>query len=206
MEQKLTASNESRPSNEAILELIGKIESGDRSALIALYDSTSRLTFGSIVRILGDRTSAEEALLDVYTYVWKKPALHDPGISPMEWLMTIARNSAVARLHGSRRDNKKQEIPAENADPAISVAPEQQRRARSSLEAMSSAQRALLEWAYYGGMSCGEMAAQIGKPIGAVKTHLRLGLGSFGENFNTASKRISNPAETGGQLEARKGD
>lgn len=186
--------------------MIRKIKDGDRSALIALYDSTSRLTFGLIVRILGDRISAEEALLDTYTYVWKKPALCDPEISPIEWLMTIARNNAVARLHGSRRDNKKQVVPAENVNPAMSVASEQQRLALSSLKAMPAAHRELLEWAYYGGMSCGEMAAQIGKPIGAVKTHLRLGLSSFGGNINSASGPISNTAETGGQLETRKGD
>jgi DNA-directed RNA polymerase specialized sigma24 family protein len=87
----------------------------------------------------------------------------------------------------------------------MSVASEQQKVARSSLEAMPTARRELLEWAYYGGMSCGEMAAQIGKPIGAVKTLLRLGLSSFAENFNTVQTQ-SNTPETGGQLEARKGD
>lgn len=191
--------------DDALLESIRKTEGGDKSALTALYDSTSRLTFGLILRILGDRTSAEEALLDAYTYVWRKSAPYEPGVSPMEWLMTIARNSAVARLHWSRRENKRKEIPVENADPAMSVASEQQRVARSSLEAMPTARRELLEWAYYGGMSCSEMAAQIGKPIGAVKTFLRLGLSSFAENFN-AVQAESNTPETGGQLEARKGD
>ena len=172
-----------------MLDLIRKIAGGKRSALIALYDSTSRLTFGLIMRILGDRTTAEEALLDAYTCVWKQSPLYDPAISPMAWLMTIARDSAVARLPRIRRDARKQEIPAYHADSTISVASEQQQLARSSLEALPSAQRELLEWAYYGGMSCGEMAAQIGKPVGAVKTLLRLGLSGFGENFITSAER-----------------
>jgi RNA polymerase sigma-70 factor (ECF subfamily) len=189
VEPKLPASGEAGLSNETMLDLIGKIADGKRSALVALYDSTSRLIFGSIVRILGDRTSAEEALLDAYTGVWKQSASYDPGILPMEWLMTIARSSAVARLHWIRRDNRKQEISADTVDSAMSVDSGRQTLARSSLEALPSAQRELLEWAYYGGMSCGEMAAQIGKPIGAVKTLLRLGLSGFGENFTTASGR-----------------
>ena len=70
----------------------------------------------------------------------------------MEWLMTIARNSAAARMHGTRRDNRKQEISADQADSAISVASGQQKLARTSLEAIPPAQRELLEWAYYGGL------------------------------------------------------
>ena len=40
--------------------LISQIASGDHQAVSTLYDSTSRLVFGLTLRILGDRSSAEE--------------------------------------------------------------------------------------------------------------------------------------------------
>jgi RNA polymerase sigma-70 factor (ECF subfamily) len=187
LEQQIPASRESALSNESIIALIRKIEGGDASALILLYDATSRLTFGLIMRILGDRAFAEETLLDVYTHLWKHAGSYDPGMAPLEWLLTIARTSAVARLHWSKRDSRAPESPAGNVPPAMTVAPEQQKIARSSLGSLPSAQRELLEWAYYGCISCSEMAAQIGKPLGAVKSHLRLGLVKLGECIRPVS-------------------
>jgi RNA polymerase sigma-70 factor, ECF subfamily len=181
LEQQIHASRERTLSNETIIALIRKIEGGDSSALILLYDSTSRLIFGLIMRILGDRTSAEVALLDVYTHLWKHAASYDARMTPLEWMVTIARTSAVARLHWSKRNSRKPESSTGNIDAAMTVAPEQQKLARSSLESLASAQRELLEWAYYGGISCNEMASQIGKPLGAVKSHIRLGLAKLAE-------------------------
>jgi RNA polymerase sigma-70 factor (ECF subfamily) len=166
--------------NEAVLALIRKIADGDKSALATLYDATSRLLFGLAVRILGDGASAEETLLDVYTYVWKHSASYDPKHRPLEWLTTIARARAVARFHWSSPDKRRQEH-SPNLGPKMTVAPQAQKLARASLESLAPAQREILEWAYYSGLSCGEIAAQTGKPLGAIKTHARQGLSKLGE-------------------------
>ena len=200
MEQKNHASREFTLSNEAIVALIRKIEGGDSSALILLYDATNRLVFGLIMRILRDRTSAEETLLDVYTQVWKQSTPLDPEIQALEWLLTLARMSALTRLYWSKRDNRKQEMAADASGSAMTVSSEQQKAARSSMQSLASAQRELLEWAYYGGMSYSEMAAQAGKPLGAVKSHIRIGLSDFGARIRHTGK------VTGGHLEARKSD
>jgi len=168
-------------SNEEIQALIKGIEQGDPPALMGFYDATSRLVFGLILRILGDRSLAEETLLDIYTQIWKKFAVYDRALSPLQWLTIFAHRSAIARLHWSKRDTRKQGMAHGSADTTMTAAPEQQKEARTSLESMAPAQRQLLEWAYFGGLSCSEMAAQIGKPIGAVKAHIRSGLNKLGE-------------------------
>jgi RNA polymerase sigma-70 factor, ECF subfamily len=185
--QEVQASRGPALSNETIARLIRKIENGDSSALLAFYESTSRLIFGLILRIVGERASAEEILLDVYTQVWKQEESDISAMAPMDWLIALARTKALAKLQWNKRDNRKQEASGE-ADPAMTVAPEFQRDARSALESMPSVQRELLEWAYYGGMSCREMAAQIGKPLGAVKSHIRAGLGRLEENLGPAAR------------------
>jgi len=55
--------------------------------------------FGLVLRILNDRETAEEVLLDIYTQVWRQAASYDHQRgTPLAWLMTIARSRALDRL------------------------------------------------------------------------------------------------------------
>ena len=168
-------------SNEAVLALFRKIEAGDHSALTILYDKTSRLLFGLVLRILGDRTSAEEALLDIYTYIWKESAPHDPEILPLEWLISIARTRAIARQHWNKQWKRKAAFQARNINSPATIAPDRQGHVRQAIESLVPAQQEILGWAFYSGLSCSEIAAQIGKPIGAVRIHARLGMNKLSE-------------------------
>ena len=58
--------------NQDWIAQIEQIAAGDQSALAQFYELTNRLAFGLILRILGDRSTAEEVLLDVYTQVWRQ--------------------------------------------------------------------------------------------------------------------------------------
>jgi RNA polymerase sigma-70 factor, ECF subfamily len=175
--------------NEAASALIQRIGSGDQAALGALYDKTSRLLFGLVLKIVEDRTSAEEVLLEVYTRVWKQAAFYNPKIlPPIEWLIMIARSRAIANTYWDKKYKRTQRIQEGSADPRMSVAPERQKRARDSIASLVSAQREILDWAFYSGLSCSEIAAQTGKPIGAIKTHARLGLSKLEELFSRTFK------------------
>jgi RNA polymerase sigma-70 factor (ECF subfamily) len=199
LDQESRATNASPLNDEAMVDLIRRIEDGDRSALTALYDRTNRLLFGLILRILGDRPSAEEALLDVYMNVWSESSSRNPDLTPLEWLTTTARSKAIARLHWNRQLKRKQAFQARNIDPAMTVSPDRQEFARRSLASLVPAQQEILGWAYYSGMSCAEIAAQIGKPVGAVKTHSRLGMNKLCDLFRPFVDRgEGTKAETGG--------
>jgi RNA polymerase sigma-70 factor, ECF subfamily len=188
LEQKAENTGKASLSSEAAMALMKKLQNGNLSAFMILYDRTSPLLFGLIMRVLGDKTSAEETLLDVYTQVWKQSACYNPGVSPLHWLITLAHTNAVARLHWGKRETVRQAAaPGESAF-AMTVAPDLQKLARSALESIPTAQRELLEQAYYGGLCSSEMAAQIGKPVGAVRALLRLGLSRIGESFGMATE------------------
>jgi RNA polymerase sigma-70 factor (ECF subfamily) len=189
VEQEIQATREFPLSNDFVIDLIRRIEQGDQAALTALYDRTSRLLFGLVLRILGDRTSAEEALLEVYTNIWRKPESRDPMLLPMEWLTAIARAQAIAKLHWNKQVKRKAGFQARTIEPAMSVAPDRQELVRASISALIPAQQEILGWAYYSGLSCSEIAAQIGKPIGAIKTHARLGLNRLSDAFRPLIER-----------------
>lgn len=158
---------------------------GDQSALTELYDATSRLVFGLILRVVTDRSSAEEVLLDVYTQVWRQASSYDSKRgAPLAWLMTIARTRGIDRLRAGKHENLNRdsldaigEITATTASPeADSVSAERRRLVRSALDTLSPEQREVIELAYFSGLSHSEIALKLGQPLGTVKTRTRLGM------------------------------
>jgi len=167
-------------------DLMDKIRDGDPSALAPLYRRTSPLLFGIVLGILDNRLAAEQALLETYAEIWNRADACDPAaMHPLEWMARVARARAIAIASLSRKQRSGRQFPAAVREPT--VAPELQKRARSAIASLSPAQREILEWAYYSGLSTAEIAAQTGKPLGAVRTHVRLGLG-----------RLAGPDEAGG--------
>src|ERR1044071_3163695 len=101
---------ETRTRDQDWFALIQRVASGDQSAIATFYDTTSRLTFGLILRILNDRETAEEVLLDVYTQVWRQAATYDHQRgTPLAWLMTIARTRALDRLRSGWQERQRKE-------------------------------------------------------------------------------------------------
>jgi len=164
--------------------LIDDISRGDQSALGELYDSTSRIVFGLILRIVTDRATAEEVLLDVYTQVWRQASSYDPSRgAPLAWLTTIARSRAIDRVRAGKHDQSKEsldsvgEVKAATADPEqATVISERQELVRKALDTLSREQREVIELAYYSGLSHSEIALKLGQPLGTVKTRTRLGM------------------------------
>ena len=75
---------------------------GDAPAFERLYHATSAKLFGVCVRLLPDRSDAEDAVQEAYAAIWRKAGQYDPTIaSPISWLAMIAHNKAIDRL---RRD------------------------------------------------------------------------------------------------------
>ncbi len=165
--------------------LINRVASGDQSALTTLYDSTSRLVFGLVLRVVTDRSSAEEVLLDVYTQVWRQASTYDSKRgAPLAWLLTIARTRGIDKLRSGKNEHQRKEsldaigeVSSNTAGPeADTVTSERRQLVRSALEKLSAEQREVIELAYYSGLSHSEIALRLGQPLGTVKTRTRLGM------------------------------
>ncbi|HEX8476518.1 MAG TPA: sigma-70 family RNA polymerase sigma factor [Pyrinomonadaceae bacterium] len=166
------------------VNLIQRIACGDQHALSSLYDTTNRLMYGLVLRILKDTGAAEEVMLDVYTQVWRQAAQYnDRRGTPMAWLTTIARSRAIDRLRAGHAqylrdeplDLTTQTATTENLEEALAMR-ETQRTVRTALGQISPEQREVIELAYYSGLSHSEIAAQLAQPLGTVKTRIRLGM------------------------------
>ncbi|HYP27471.1 MAG TPA: sigma-70 family RNA polymerase sigma factor [Blastocatellia bacterium] len=172
-------------SEHDFVALLGHVADGDQSALTTLYDATSRLVFGLVLRILSDRSAAEEVLLDVYTQVWRQASTYDSKRgAPLAWMMTIARSRAIDRLRAGRQEHQHKEpietvgelrSKAQSPEEATEIS-ERQKIVREALDTLSAEQREVLELAYFSGLSHSEIALKLGQPLGTVKTRTRLGM------------------------------
>jgi len=69
---------------------------GDRAAFAQFYQRTSAKLFGVVLRILPERSVAEDAMQDAYAKIWRNAAAFDARRgSPIGWAATIARNVAI---------------------------------------------------------------------------------------------------------------
>ncbi|MBO0857466.1 MAG: sigma-70 family RNA polymerase sigma factor [Chloracidobacterium sp.] len=167
-----------------LVPLVERVATGDQSALAELYDATNRLIYSLVLRVLGDMSSAEEVLIDVYTQVWRQAASYDANRgAPMAWMATIARSRAIDRLRSGWQQRRKEPIdilgdaPANVASPEESAtASERQRFVREALNLLTPEQRQVIELAYYSGLSHSEIAEKLSQPLGTVKTRTRLGM------------------------------
>jgi RNA polymerase sigma-70 factor (ECF subfamily) len=164
--------------------LMFRVADGDQSAFNALYEGTSKLVFGLVLRIVIDRATAEEVLLDVYTQAWRQAKTYDRQRgTPLAWLMTIARSRSIDRLRSGRQEQNKDSL--ENASELSSLSPspeensvlsERQDLVRTAINALTPEQKEVIELAYFAGLSHTEIAMKLGHPLGTVKTRTRLAM------------------------------
>src|SRR5262245_27648981 len=101
---------------EGIAELISRVSLRDRAAFDVLYTATSAKLFGVCLRVLGNRTEAEDALQDIYVKIWNKAdRFAVTGTSPISWLVAIARNHCIDVVRARK-------VAAAELDEAVDVA------------------------------------------------------------------------------------
>jgi RNA polymerase sigma-70 factor (ECF subfamily) len=172
------------------LVLLERIARRDAGAVGELYDRHSRLLYGLILRIVRDRSEAEEILQEVFVLVWNRVATYNPGLGPpAAWLVGIARNRAIDRLRANsarRRAIESARIEVEsNENPETdALVGEQQRAIRQALETIPREQRDLIEEAYFLGFTHSELAERHKLPLGTVKTRIRTGLLALREQLS----------------------
>jgi RNA polymerase sigma-70 factor (ECF subfamily) len=172
---------QSTDDTRADIALLDRIVARDERAVADLYDTHSRLLYGLILRIVRDRSEAEEVLQEVFVQVWTRAETYNAGLgSPAAWLVRIARNRAIDRLRANNvrlRAVESAPLPETAASPETQAAvSEQQRAVARALDALPTDQRMLIEQAYFLGLTQSELADRFSLPLGTVKTRIRAGM------------------------------
>ena len=140
-----------------ISQLIVRTSMKDRAAFDLLYRQTSAKLFGVCLRVLKDRGDAEEALQEVFVKIWTKAdrfAVSD--LSPISWLVAIARNHAIDRIRARRQPAAYIDAALDVADPApgpeaMAVAGGESVRIYQCLDELEKGRGAAVRGAYLNG-------------------------------------------------------
>jgi len=169
-------------SDEALMALVGR---GQAQAIAALYDRHATLVFSVVLRVLSERTVAEEVTQDAFMNVWRAAATYQSQRGAfVPWLLSVARNRAIDELRRRRsRTATEQAVMADGMAAALSEAaaaqndPHLNRLAvHDALAQLPADQRRALEMAYFVGLTQQEIAEELREPLGTVKTRIRLGM------------------------------
>jgi RNA polymerase sigma-70 factor (ECF subfamily) len=189
--RNVSAVLETRPSPGAWERTtIARIASGDETALASLYDQYAPFIYALALRVLRDRTAAEDVVSEVFVHVWTHADRFDDQRGTVRaWLGVIAHRRAVdrvrretaARAREERDHLMRVESPPDIAEAATSLVIGE--RVRAALQSLPAEQRVTLELAYFHGRTFREVAAELGIPEGTAKSRIRLGLAKLAESL-----------------------
>ncbi|MDQ3956760.1 MAG: sigma-70 family RNA polymerase sigma factor [Actinomycetota bacterium] len=159
-------------------ELLLAVARGDVDALRALYRSFERPLYALGIRWLNDPKLAEELVQEVTLRVWRRAGRYDPARgASSSWIFGIARNVAadLARARARRP------VPVADALPPHEDPWDEERawtgwEVARAVQTLPEEQRRVIEFAYARQMTQTEISAELGVPLGTVKTRLYAGL------------------------------
>src|SRR5215210_5970244 len=150
------------------------------AAVSALYDRYSRTVYGVGLKILGDRSSAEELVQEVFLKVWRSSSTFDSSRGSFStWLYRVTRSCALD-LYRKRASRVRQ---VSDGDPYIAATRDTSDgpqevvdeswlswRVSRALEVLDAPHKEVIELAYFRGLSQREISERTGMPLGTVKT------------------------------------
>ncbi|MEP7185134.1 MAG: sigma-70 family RNA polymerase sigma factor [Rhodanobacter sp.] len=164
-------------------KLLQQTGANDQKAFAELYRRTSSKLFGVCLRMLRDRSEAEEVLQETYTTVWRRASSFDATkASAITWLVTLSRNKAIDRLRQhreellddpARMDETADERPTPIDDAETS---QENQRLQGCLDELEPQQQSSVREAFFTGATYNELATRCQVPLGTMKSWIRRSL------------------------------
>ncbi len=179
--------------------VIARVAAGSPAAFAELYDRYASLLLGLGVRMMGVRAEAEDVLHDVFVEVWKRAGDFDAARGTVRsWLAMRMRSRCLDRKKSPRlartipfSDTELDRRPAPFEDPLTRI---ERQRVRHAVATLSAEQRAVVDLAYFAGLSTLEIGEQLGIPQGTVKSRLF----AAREKLAPALRDVDTPLKPGG--------
>jgi len=171
------------PSDE---ELMAWLQAKDSKGLDLLFSRYSRLVFGIALRILNDKSEAEEVVQEAFFSLYERAQLFDPRKgSAKGWIAQIAYSRALDRRAHLLRRGFYSGTDVDALDDTLREHHDFEREVGlridfshllSAFEDLTDLQRTTIELFYFQGLELREISERINEPLGNVRHHLYRGL------------------------------
>jgi RNA polymerase sigma-70 factor (ECF subfamily) len=171
--------------------LVAAVVAGDKSALAGLYDRHGSLLLALGLRILGDRSLAEDVLHDVFLEAWHHAAEFDDSRGTVRaWLITRMRSRCLDRRGKIVRGARAVEAAAKEAPVPSSdvVAAADHLRVRQGVAGLPDDLAAVIDLAYFDGLSASEIGARLSLPVGTVKSRLARAIATLRQQLHPEAR------------------
>lgn len=175
--------NMNNNTSDQLAALLARCALKDQQALATLYKLTSAELYAVLLRILKNKTLAEETLQEAYMNIWKKAdTYHHQKGEPMAWIVSIARYRALDILRQQKTRQQYEdlyEIEKTIQSPQFDETITDQDEAvvlGECLDRLQTDARRSVVMAYCEGYTHQELSEHLGKPIGTVKSWIRRSL------------------------------
>jgi len=165
--------------------VVRRLAGGEVEALAELYDHHGGAVYALAFRIVGNTAEAEEIVRETFDEVWTQAQRFDAAMGTVSaWLLRITRIRGIDRLRRPRLDvvlrgpSIQADTPSldcSSCNPGTEAPPHM----HSVLNRLPSAQRVVIELAYFEGLAPGEIAERLSQPLETIRTRIRLGMTSL---------------------------
>ena len=171
-------------SNERDVELMGKVGAGDIRAFEELVERHQRAVIGTVAKMLGNASDAEDIAQQVFVRIWKSAVRYEAQAKFTTWLFTITRNLVFNEVRRRQRKptvsvDEREETTHRTVEDLLAVSPDDEMLQTELEEAIDRAiqglpdkQRMAVVLRRYEEMPYEEIAAVLEMSIPAVKSLL----------------------------------
>jgi len=165
----------------------------DRRAFELLFAHFAPRIKGYLIRLGTSGGAAEDLAQETMLAVWRKAALFDPTrASASTWIFTVARNLRIDLIRRERRPDFDPNDPAfvpgdEPGADAMLMREDEDEDLRAALAKLSPEQAEIVRMSFFADKPHSAIAAELGLPLGTVKSRLRLAMARIRTALGTAS-------------------
>jgi RNA polymerase sigma-70 factor, ECF subfamily len=173
-----------------------RLKARDPNVMGELYDRYGRIVYTLIVRIVRDRAVAEDLVQESFLRIWNRAQAFDSERGALgPWVLTVARNQALDYIRSVQGRVWNSVASADDEHPATfrdweggMLDAVRLRQVQSAIGRLNENQRAVIELAYFEGLSQTEMAEKMKQPLGTVKTWVRSALQTLRDELAVVAK------------------
>jgi RNA polymerase sigma factor (sigma-70 family) len=169
------------PRDDKSLLIVAIAQDRDRECFAALFAYFAPRVKSYLLRLGMPAALADELAQETLLAVWRKAESFDPTrATASTWIFTIARNLRIDALRRDGRRNRLSDYPVEEQIAASAgddyLTAEREEKISEALRALPEDQAEVLRLSFFEEKPHPKIAAQLGIPLGTVKSRVRLAL------------------------------